>query len=246
MIATDERSRIWRHSSKPSTSGSIRSSSTMSGSSVSSSCMARTPSAETTVSKPLMARLDRIRATMLGSSSTTSARVLAVPSRIAGPRPLTGRRPRPVVIRPGMIRPLVIRPVGTGPVVPLPVAARPGAGGADGRRGAGRIVAEGVVQQVDEDLLQAVMVGPHDGQGRIAGYLDHGGARRGQARDGRVKHQPDVAPVPLQAQDPGLYGGEVEEVAPQAPQPRRPRPDPVPEPPLPAPLPRPVPPHPPA
>src|SRR5260221_4995615 len=279
MIATDERSRIWRHSSKPSTSGSIRSSSTMSGSSVSSSCMARTPSAETTVSKPLMARLDRIRSTMLGSSSTTSARVLAVPSRIAGPRPLTGRRPRPVVIRPVMIRPLVIRPVVTGPVVTGPVVtgpvvtgpvvirpvmiARPGLGGArrerggpaarrgrhldremdleqrplpgllqldaaavrlhdslgygqpepgpgggrasphrlecragdlgwhpdaviehtdrdpalpgpgdaDAHPGAGRIVADRVVQQIDEDLLQPVMVGPYDRQGRIAGYL---------------------------------------------------------------------------
>ena len=38
MMATADRSRIWRHSSNPSASGSIRSSRTMSGSSVSSSC----------------------------------------------------------------------------------------------------------------------------------------------------------------------------------------------------------------
>src|SRR5215469_4354492 len=108
MIATDERSRIWRHSSKPSTSGSIRSSSTMSGSSVSSSCMARTPSVETTVSKPLIARLDRIRSTMLGSSSTTSARVVAMRSGTADPCPLTDRGLCPMVIRSVAIRLLVV------------------------------------------------------------------------------------------------------------------------------------------
>src|SRR5487761_594860 len=82
MIATGERSRIWRHRSKPSASGSIRSSRTMSGSSVSSSCSARMPSTLTMVSKPRTARLDRIRSTMLGSSSTTRAQVLRVSSVI--------------------------------------------------------------------------------------------------------------------------------------------------------------------
>src|SRR5260370_7818701 len=82
MMATGERSRICRHSSKPSTSGSIRSSRTMSGSSVSSSCRARIPSTETTVSKPRTARFDLIRSTMLGSSSTTSARVFLASSDI--------------------------------------------------------------------------------------------------------------------------------------------------------------------
>src|SRR5208282_1773147 len=83
MMATGDRSRIWRQSSKPSASGSIRSSSTMSGSSVSSSCSARIPSTLTTVSKPRTARLDLIRSTMLGSSSTTRAQVLRAASVIA-------------------------------------------------------------------------------------------------------------------------------------------------------------------
>src|ERR1700731_499257 len=78
MIATLDCSRICRHNSKPSTSGSIRSSRTMSGSSVSSSCSARVPSADTTLSKPRTARFDLIRSTMFGSSSTTSARVFLV------------------------------------------------------------------------------------------------------------------------------------------------------------------------
>ncbi len=50
ITATDERSRIWRQSSIPSASGSIRSSSTMSGDSVSSSRRALSASAETSVS----------------------------------------------------------------------------------------------------------------------------------------------------------------------------------------------------
>src|SRR6201996_4713082 len=82
MMATRDRSRIWRHSSNPSASGSIRSSRTMSGSWVSSSLSTRMPSWDTTVSNPRTARLDRIRSTMLGSSSTTRTRVLAVGSGI--------------------------------------------------------------------------------------------------------------------------------------------------------------------
>src|SRR5690242_19131706 len=82
MIAAGERSRIWRHSSKPSASGSIKSRSTMSGSSVSSNWRARMPSTDTMVSNPRTARLDRIRSTMLGSSSTTRAQVLRASSVI--------------------------------------------------------------------------------------------------------------------------------------------------------------------
>src|SRR5579859_3593308 len=96
MIATGERSRIWRHSSKPSASGSIRSRSTMSGSSVSSNCRARMPSTDTMVSNPRTARLDRIRSTMLGSSSTTRAQVLRASSvivTVAVP-PVRGQPPR--------------------------------------------------------------------------------------------------------------------------------------------------------
>src|SRR5271170_3625807 len=54
----------------------------MSGSSVSRSWRARMPSTLTMVSKPRTARLDRIRSTMLGSSSTTRAQVLREPSVI--------------------------------------------------------------------------------------------------------------------------------------------------------------------
>ncbi len=54
----------------------------MSGASVSSSWSARAPSADTIVSNPRTDRLDRIRSTMFGSSSTSRARVLATPSDI--------------------------------------------------------------------------------------------------------------------------------------------------------------------
>src|SRR6201985_1931730 len=80
MIATGECSLICRQSSNPSTSGSIRSSSTMSGCSVSSIASALLPSPDTSVSNPRTARLDRIRSTMLGSSSTTRAQVLRASS----------------------------------------------------------------------------------------------------------------------------------------------------------------------
>ena len=82
MMAAGERSRMSWHSSNPSTSGSIRSSRTMSGSSVSSRFSAPSPSSESTGSKPRMARFDRIRLTMLGSSSTTRARVVDAGSTI--------------------------------------------------------------------------------------------------------------------------------------------------------------------
>src|SRR5258708_10264234 len=75
MIATGDRSRICRHSSNPSANGSIRSSSTMSGCSVSSRVSTLLPSVDSTVSKPRTARFERIRSTMLGSSSTTSTLV---------------------------------------------------------------------------------------------------------------------------------------------------------------------------
>src|ERR1700743_1174958 len=75
IMATLDRSRICLHSSNPSTSGSIRSSSTMSGSSVSSRVSALLPSNDTSVSKPRTARFDLIRSTMFGSSSTMSTRV---------------------------------------------------------------------------------------------------------------------------------------------------------------------------
>jgi hypothetical protein len=75
MIATDDRSRICRHSSNPSASGSIRSSSTMSGCSSSSRASTRPP-ADTTVSNPRTTRLERMRSTMLGSSSMMSTFVV--------------------------------------------------------------------------------------------------------------------------------------------------------------------------
>ena len=92
MMATDDRSRISWHSSNPSISGSMRSSRTMSGSSVSSRLSARSPSTETTVSKPRTARLDRIRSTMFGSSSTTRARVFPACVGISAGSPRRRRR----------------------------------------------------------------------------------------------------------------------------------------------------------
>src|SRR5208282_5099951 len=66
----------------------------MSGSSVSRSWRARMPSTLTMVSKPRTARLDRIRSTMLGSSSTTRAQVLRASSVIVTVAvPSFGRQP---------------------------------------------------------------------------------------------------------------------------------------------------------
>src|ERR1700742_71369 len=216
MMPTSERSRIWRHSSNPSASGSIRSSSTMSGSSVSSSLSTRMPSWETTVSNPRTARLDRIRSTMFGSSSTTRTRVLAVasgivllfgvgPARDQGQRPGTGVRGvllgvgRQIDLELGalvespQLDPAVVgiddalgdgqaEPGSTGPGPPaagrlerrggqlvgdsgavVPHAdhhLRAGRLGGDPDPGTGRVVADRVVDQVDEDLFQPVVIGP--------------------------------------------------------------------------------------
>src|ERR1700759_1329006 len=214
MMPTSERSRIWRHSSNPSASGSIRSSSTMSGSSVSSSLSTRMPSWETTVSNPRTARLDRIRSTMFGSSSTTRTRVLAVASAIVllfsqwgrrGAAGDQGARARAGVARVvldvgrqdhpelgALVQPLQLDPalmgvddaLGDGQAAPRPAGPGPapaaglerrgrqfvgdagavvahadhhlGAGhlGGDPDPGAGRVVPDRVVDEVDEDLLQ--------------------------------------------------------------------------------------------
>src|SRR5262249_26020778 len=111
MIATLDCSRICRHSSKPSTSGSIRSSRTMSGSSVSSSWSARAPSADTTLSKPRTARFDLIRSTVFGSASTTSARVFLVLSVMAA-QPGPARCPGAVTTEPVPLLGLPAGPVG--------------------------------------------------------------------------------------------------------------------------------------
>ena len=63
-------------------------------------------------------------------------------------------------------------------------------------------MAERVGQQVDEDLFQAVVVGPDDRQAGIALHLHHRRTRQRQAGDGRVEHERDVTPVALQAEDP--------------------------------------------
>ena len=73
----------------------LRSSRTMSGSSVSSSWRAREPSVETTVSKPRTTRFERMRSTMLGSSSTRGrGSALRVRHRqlFVHPRPAVSRR----------------------------------------------------------------------------------------------------------------------------------------------------------
>src|ERR1700761_2656923 len=218
MIPTSDRSRICRQSSKPSASGSIRSSSTMSGSWVSSSLSTRMPSWDTTVSNPRTARLDRIRSTMLGSSSTTRTRVLAVVSGIvflsgrsspghqdqrpggalarvpghvggqADPEPGPPRQPHQLdpalvglgdALGDGQAEP---GPAGPGPAPAARLERRgrhlvgnagsvvghadhdlgTGRLGGDPDPGPGRVVADRVVDEVDEDLFQPVMVGPDD------------------------------------------------------------------------------------
>ena len=111
----------------------------------------RAPSADTTVSKPRTDRLDRIRSTMFGSSSTSRARVVAalsgmvpcslrrvigasVPGRSVPGRCVPGRLP-------GGGAAVGVPPSARGPAhaARLPVGA--GLGGADGSRGgAGRVV----------------------------------------------------------------------------------------------------------
>ena len=244
-MATAECSRICRHSSKPSTSGSIRSSRTMSGSSVSRSRSARSPSGDTMVSKPRTARFDRIRSTMFGiildhqgarpdgfikHRDDSDLRLARGPRRPGGRRTAgsgtagsgtagsgvaaggsgrgrelargasTGSRIRKQVPRAwrNQLELAAVRghdaagdrqpeagPGGRG-APPASGLERPGgqlgrhpdpvvghaehdlagraAGRGDGDPGAGRVVAERVAQQVDEDLLQPVVVGPHDGQ----------------------------------------------------------------------------------
>ena len=277
-MATGDCSRICWHSSKPSTSGSIRSSSTMSGSSVSSRSSARSPSSDTTVSKPRTARLDRIRSTMFGSSSTTRARVLpgllgmvshfcrgrgrsaraggvAAPGAAAAegaalsgpagfstgswirkqvpragwssssrppcaatmPRAMDSPRPDPelavgAAAASARTAPAPRRAAGPDRRRPPCTSTVPGPSGAALIRdpGAGRVVAGRVAEQVDEDLLQPVVVGPDRRQPVGAVHLDQRAARAagGQAGDGRVEHQRDAAPVALQLQDAGLDGGE--------------------------------------
>src|SRR5215468_2492716 len=150
MMATDERSRICRHSSKPSTSGSMRSSSTMSGCSVSSRASALLPSVDTNVSKPRTARLDLIRSTMLGSSSTMSTRVGIDSSVTRIPllrQPLLHRKRDPEAGAPGhllKLHPAAVRghdPAGDGQAEPRARHARAGpsrAGSAGRLRGAAR------------------------------------------------------------------------------------------------------------
>ena len=100
----------------------------------------------------------------------------------------------------------------------------------DADPGSGRVVPDRVVEHVDEHLFQPVMVSPDGGQCAMAGDLDHRRARLGQAGDGRLQHQRDVAPVMVQPQDPRLDGGEVEQVADEPAQPRRLGGDPAQEP----------------
>ena len=169
------------------------------------------------MSKPRTARLDRIRSTMLGSSSTTRAQVLrrpqSSPSCVRSPRSLPAcgsAAPGPVDL--GLDRQDTLKQVPLGSTASsirppcactMPVAMdrpRPAPGVARGRRagsngaaassggrpgavvehaddhlgrpGLGRhpdlrsrrVVAERVVQQVHEDLLHPVVVGPHHRQ----------------------------------------------------------------------------------
>src|SRR6266566_1217839 len=205
MMATGERSRIWRQSSNPSASGSIRSSSTMSGSSVSSSWSARMPSTLTTGSKPRTARLDRIRSTMLGSSSTTSAQVLRAPSVIAVIGLFLRARRRYVLLGlvsglvPGLDRQrhpeagaLLLHSQPEPATVRLHDALRDGqaqaragaragaraAGGLERRGGQLRRQAKPVVQHADDDLGRPGLgAHPHPGSRRVVAERDRKSTR---------------------------------------------------------------------
>src|SRR5215469_10048146 len=268
MIATPERSLICLHSSNPSTSGSIRSSSTISGSSVSSSCSAREPSAETTVSKPRTARLDLIRSTMFGSSSTTRARVFEKCSAMLDRLPNLGasHRPYPVLDRQphrearSRLIGLHAKPTtvsgddtsgdgqaeagaaGLAAAPPsrlerrcshfrrqadTPVTDRYADSGAvrwlgnDGDQGARRIVAYRIGEQVDEDLLEPVMIGPDHGQTGCAADPHHRYAVRRQAGHRCLEYEFDIAPIRLKPQYAELDRREVEHVVDEAANSRR-------------------------
>ena len=93
--------------------------------------------------------------------------------------------------------------------------------GGDDHPGLRRVVGEGVADQVHEDLLEPVVVGPDRGQAGRRLDLDQ---RRGlgrQHRDGGVEHQRDVAPVALQPEHARLDRGEVEQVVDEAAEPGR-------------------------
>src|ERR1700677_105392 len=247
MMATGERSLIWRHRSKPSTSGSIRSSSTMSGSSVSSSWSAFLPSTDTTVSNPRTARFALMRSTILGSSSTTRAQVLVFTAAVSLVTACSfdGQAHTLNVQANTEAGALADRVEFHGSVMCLHDApcdrkakacARGAAAAAAWRRHAAagvlhgdlqvrvlarrgdlhrrfrRVVGERVRQQVHQDLLHPVMVGPDDRQRGFAADGDLLGAGRRKAGDRGIDDQADVAPVRLQPHDARLDRGEVEEV----------------------------------
>ena len=153
-----------------------------------------------------------------------------MPLAIDNPRPAPVDRP--VALRPGLEH--VGRQFGSnpGPVVRHSYGdGAPGFGtDIDGHPDAWRVMPEGILEKVDEHLLEAVVVRPDGANGGIAIDRDRHGRFRGEARDGRLEHQPEVAPVGLEAQKPGLDGREVQQVADQASHPGRLAGDPVQEP----------------
>src|SRR5918997_2597557 len=224
MMPTDDRSRIRWHSSKPSISGSIRSSSTMSGCSTSSKRNA-SPPPDTTTSKPRTTRLERTRSTMFRSSSmrrtpVVSAAIVALSRcRLDRQRDEEGRTNR-YWLKHDMATMRFHDPVrdrqpetGSGHDRRAPRVRLEDLSG-QRRREAGAIVGHphlygervgslrsalehacpgwrvtnGVVDEIHQDLLQAVVVTPYRADIRLAVHLDRVTVTR-DTRHGGVDHQ---------------------------------------------------------
>src|SRR6202034_724325 len=278
MTPTLERSRTCLQSSNPSTTGSIRSSRIRSGASVSSICSTRSPSVETSVSKPRTARFERIKSTMFGSSSTTRIFVGGGPSDVREVTVLrvsvrrVGSADRQMHAKAGPAFQVLAHDLslmglddpagnresqsgaGTRTITALArvdqppidlrrksdfVVAHPDEKSAsrvtaclDSYMGALGVIAQCVLEQVDEHLLEAVMVGPDDGQVGLALDVNEVLTCRRDARHGRVDHRRELAPVRLQTHRRGLDRGEVEQVVDEPVEPRRLSTDPTQEAPL--------------
>jgi hypothetical protein len=112
--------------------------------------------------------------------------------------PLGDRQPRPFVLHPQA-------DVG------------PGRRRRDADAGVGGRVLGGVLDQVDQDLLDEEVVQEHRGEGHGHRRLDAViGQHRAEAGDGVVHELAEGVPLPVEHQGPGLDSGEVEEVAHQA------------------------------
>jgi len=80
-------------------------------------------------------------------------------------------------------------------------------------------VADRIVHEVEEDLLESVVVGPDHRNVLVHTHGHRGTCGRIQTVSRRLQQQAEVTPVPLQPQDPGLDRGVVEQVLHQPAQP---------------------------